>query len=321
MNHALATSRLPPPSLTVRGDGQFPYEVNATWNAITFARHESVDDVHRRIDNALSLRGMKEKEEQSVEEETWSAIKNSASGAKLTEDVIRPMFIPPPGTADERQQNEGESVALMAKRLKYQRRRRRKPQSRRFMYSPFYPFKIFQSSARNANQRNRKKEDDSRKRRRQNVIDGGGDSKRPRPSRPKHEDDWGEKLGTVNQPYEFWRPQENFFSVQIPPVRQDTNTNRRRDEKRRQRDQNKSENPRELEHFWSEHLTDLRKKRSKKGRRRKHGAPYRTHKIVQEHVIPHHGVGDGRGPTNIVIRVWSLVMSESQNQITLFEIL
>ena len=184
------------------------------------------------------------------------------------------------------------------------------------MYSPFYPFKIFQSSARNANQPNRKKEDNSRKRRRQNTNDGGGDSKRPRPSRPKHEDDRGEKLGTVYQPYEFWRPQENFFSVQIPPVRENTNTNQKKDQKkRRQRDQNKSTNPRELEHFWSEHLTDLRRKRSKKGRRRKHhGPPYRRNKkIVQEHVIPHHGVGDGKGHTNIVIRVWSLVMSESQN--------
>ena len=303
MNHALATSPLPPPSLTVRGDEQ----LNATWNAVTIARHDGVDDVHRRIDHALSLRGRKRKVE-----ETWSAIMNSASEATLTEEVIRPMFMHPPETANKDKEKEGSSEALRAKRPRSQRRRRRrKPESKRTIHSsPFYPFKILRSSRRNTTRRNRQ-EEDSRKRRRENVKDSGIDSKRQResrPSRPKDEDPRGEKHATVNQPYDFWRPQENFFSVQIPTVRQHSNANQRRDEKRRQRgrhrDHNKSGNPRELEQFWSEHLMDLSRDRSKKGKRRKHhGAPYRRDEIGQKHLIHHHSVGDGKGHTNIVIRV------------------
>ena len=323
MNLTLATSPLPPPSLTPRGDEQ----MNSSWTAVTLARLDGVDDVHRRIGNALSLRRMKKQKAEELVEETWSAIKNSVSEAKLTEEVIRPMFMPPPETADEGQQKEGDSKALRAKKPRAQRRRRRrrKLQHKRILYSPLYPLKMLHSSPKNANRRNRQVED-SRKRRRQNVSDSGSDSKRPRQSRPKDEDPREENLATVHHPYKFWRPQDNFFSVQIPTVRQNTNTKQRRDEKRRQRgwqrDQNKSENPRELEKFWSEHLKDLSRNRSKKGRRRKHhGAPHRRNEIAQEQLIHHHSVGDGnfgKGHMNIVIRVYLVIGNDRVDSLNRF---
>ena len=116
MNNALAL--LPPPS----------ERVNATWNAVKMiSRHEGVDDVHRRVDHAISLPAVKKKEA----EETWTAIKNSVSEDRLTRDVIRPMFIPPPETVPPK---ERDLEALAAKGLKSQRRR--KPQSKRVLYSP-----------------------------------------------------------------------------------------------------------------------------------------------------------------------------------------
>ena len=103
-----------------------------------------VDEMHGRIDHALSLRGKKRKADES-KEETWSAIKNSASAAKLTEEVIRPMFmVSPPKTVDK--DGDLEALGAMSPRSK-----RRKPQSKRILYSPFYPFKILRSSPRKAN--------------------------------------------------------------------------------------------------------------------------------------------------------------------------
>ena len=293
MNNALAL--LPPPS----------ERVNATWNAVKMIDsrgdgHEGVDDVHRRVDHAISLPGKKQK----AAEETWTAIKNSVSEDRLTKDVIRPMFVPPRKTVPPR---ERDLEALAAKGLKSQRRR--KPQSKRVLYSPLYPFKILQPPPRTSNRRNHH---EGKRRAGQNAKHIRRDHKRPgqsRPPRPKTENPGTEDRAPAKHPYEFWRPQENFFSVQIPAVEHDTSTNRRGEGKRRrqkgrQKNKNKSDNPRELEQFWSEHLRDLSRNRSKKSRRRKHhGTPYTTHENVQEHRIPHPVSGEENGNTNIVIRV------------------
>ena len=349
MNHSLAPARPPlpptpppqsPPMLTTLRGGDGPS--NAT---LRF-----VDDVHRRVSHALSLRGGNKNAEAAAAaaasvEETWSAIKNSPVAARLTEEVIRPMFTSPFQVADEdenavEQMSSGrpnstaetarkeniprtkirgkpgkvDSVALEAKRRKSQwqrqRRRHRNPQRKKILYSPLYPFKILQPRKK-PNSRNRQEGDSRKRRRRPNIKNGISGYQRPhqsRPSRPpemKNEDHTRRDNPGAVQPYKFWLPQKNFFSVQIPTVRK--HTNQRRHEKRRQKHGKNSEEPKELELFWSDHLRDKDRDRegSKSSRRRKHRGEttVKDEVVPSQHVVHHHNLDDGEGHTNIVIRV------------------
>ena len=365
MNHSLATTRPPrpppSPSLTMRGDGPS----NGT---LRF-----VDDVHRRVNYALS-----QPNTAGSVEETWSAIKNSPAAARLTEEVIRPMFMSPfdvadvgenagmqnlssgrPNTTPETARKENiprtlenelrgakagsktsgskiggkpgtaDSAALEAKKRKSQWQRHgrhRNPQRKKILYSPLYPFKIFQPRKKQ-NRRNRQDSESRKRRRRPNIKNGISGYQRPRQSRPsrpsrgKNEGHTrrGEPDEAVKQPYEFWQPQKNFFSVQIPTVQK--HTNQRRHEKRRQKHGNNSEKPKELELYWSDHLRDMDRDReeggksnhlrdmdreregAKRSRRRKHrGEATRKDAVVpSQHVVQ--TSEDGEGHTNIVIRV------------------